>query len=161
MKLQLPSEVISPQDLKAVIVEIREYARWAMHVQTKQRVTAEAMEPTPTISPTTVAVVRSWQGAQPLTSESLDALLAELASFESSAPRATITLAAPPSRDLKRQLVIWCRAHMAHDVLVTFSFNSTLLGGITIRYGSHVFDWSFRRQILAAREHFPEILRHV
>lgn len=161
MTLRLPSDVISPQDLKAVIMEIRAYSRWVIHTQTRQHVTAKATDPAPAVSPASVSIVRAWQGTQPLTQESLEALLAELSAFESSAPRAAITIAAPPSRNLKQQLIVWCREYIAHDILITFSFNATLLGGIVIRYGSHVYDWSFRRQILAARAHFPEVLRRV
>lgn len=161
MKLQLPNDIVSPQDLKTVTVEIRTYARWAVHARTKQRVTTKTAEGPPAISPAAIAIVRAWQGTEPLTQESLDGLLAALVAFELSAPRVTITLAAPPSQGLKQQLVNWCREHMNPGILVTFSFNTTLLGGIVIRYGSHVFDWSFRRQILAERRHFPEVLRRV
>src|SRR6185437_7185676 len=154
MKLRLPNDVTSPQDLKVVIMEIRAYSRWAIHAHTKQRVTTKAIDSAPSISSAAADVVRAWQGTQPLTQESLDALLAELSAFESSAQRITITVAAPPSRDLKQKLIVWCREHVAQDILITFSFNATLLGGIVIRYGSHVYDWSFRRQILAARARF-------
>ena len=53
-----------------------------------------------------------------------------------------------------------CRP-VAPDVLVNFQFNATILGGMVVRYGSHVYDWSFRRQILAKRDTFPEVLRRV
>jgi F0F1-type ATP synthase delta subunit len=70
-------------------------------------------------------------------------------------------LAAPPSNGIKKTLVAWCRKNIATDILVNFDFNSTLLGGMVVRYGSHVFDWSFRRKILEEHSKFPGVLRNV
>jgi len=62
---------------------------------------------------------------------------------------------------IQKNLVNWCRENIAPNILITFQFNATLLGGMVIRHGSNIFDWSFRRQILAARNNFPEVLRRV
>jgi hypothetical protein len=32
---------------------------------------------------------------------------------------------------------------------------------MVVVHGSRIYDWSFRRQILATREKFPEVLRNV
>jgi F0F1-type ATP synthase delta subunit len=73
----------------------------------------------------------------------------------------TITLAAPATTGIKKQLTAWCRDNVAPDVLVRFEFNQTLLGGMVVRFGSHIYDWSLRRQILDGRTKFPEVLRNV
>ena len=90
-----------------------------------------------------------------------DDLILELEAAKKTAPLITITLAAPATKDVKQALVSSCRSHIADDALVTFKFNSSLCGGMVLQHGSRVFDWSFRRQILANRTKFTEVLRSV
>lgn len=162
MKLQLPSSVSSQQDLQALVLEIREYARWWAHATIKKQLhTRHAAAEPPVLSPAASELLHSWESKQELNRNNLDTLIRELQQFQAKAPTLTITLAAPPAAGLKKSLVSWCRENIAADVLVQFEFNSTLLGGMVVRYGSRIFDWSFRRQILANRQHFPEVLRHV
>ncbi|HSE61421.1 MAG TPA: F0F1 ATP synthase subunit delta [Candidatus Saccharimonadales bacterium] len=149
------------QDLTALILEVREYAKWFSHAVVKMHVNGTQIPKPPSVSPATSELIHSWGAQQQLNQKSLDALIETLATFKASAQTMTITLAAPAPNDLKERLVEWCRKNIAPEVLVTFKFNATLLGGMVVRYGSHVFDWSFRRDILAAREKFPEVLRSV
>ena len=91
----------------------------------------------------------------------LDELIATLEVYRKTATTVTITLAAPATSEIKKTLVNWCRHNISADILVSFQFNATILGGMVVRHGSRVFDWSFKRQILAARANFPEVLRRV
>ncbi|MEP7204775.1 MAG: F0F1 ATP synthase subunit delta [Candidatus Saccharibacteria bacterium] len=161
MKLRLPDSVCSSQDLTSLLLEIRDYGRWFYHNGIKQRTNTKHAVLPPFLSPAGLELVRSCSGARLLDQPSLDKLIEQLETYEKNAPYLTITLAAPPSGDVKQTLVAWCRTNIGPDVLVTFQFNATLLGGMVIRIGSHIFDWSFRRQILAARDRFPEVLRSV
>jgi len=161
MTPQLQNSVASPQDLKEAILGVRRYARWFAQAALKQRVSGGQPEPQPMVAPAAAQIINQWAGQKPLSSASLDELITDMEAFATSAPRMVITLAAPAPGDLKRQLVDWCRRNVAPDVLVDFRFNSSLLGGLVVSYGSHVYDWSFRRQILAAKDKFPEALRHV
>lgn len=162
MKLQLPSDILSVQDLKAVILELQGYSKWAAHEGIKQRVSAkQTTSQPPTLSPAGTTLMQAASGGKALTPAVLDQLIAELQAYTANSPLVSITLAAPASNGLKRELVEWCRQNIGPNVLVSFKFNSTLLGGLVVRYGSHVFDWSFRRQILANKDKFPEVLRRV
>jgi len=161
VKLKLDDSVSSPQDLKSMIVEIREYARWFGHNSIKKRLDARHSSEPPALSPGARAILHEWNTKQPLSQKSLDGLISTLEKYHGTAPQLTITLAAPPANGLKKTLVVWCRDNIAPDVLVTFQFNATLLGGMVVRCGSHIFDWSFRRQLLANREQFPKVLRRV
>ena len=159
--LKLEDTVSSPQDVKALVMEIHEYARWFAHNYIKKRVHARNIAPEPEISSAAKAVIRTWGAGKELNTKSLDELIATLEDYANTAPVLTVTLAAVPSTGLKRQLVGWCRDNLAPNVLINFQFNATLLGGMVVRSGSHVYDWSFRRTILAERERFPEVLRRV
>lgn len=160
-QLSLPDSISSPQDLLALTIEVRAYARWFSHNTIKAKAQASRGSQAPALSPVTVDVVRKWAGNELLTQQGIDDLIAALETFRDTAPTLTITLAAAPAGDVKRTLVAWCRENIAPNALVSFSFNATLLGGMVVRYGSRVFDWSFRREIIANRAKFTEVLRRV
>jgi F0F1-type ATP synthase delta subunit len=161
MKFKLPDSVSTLQDVTSLQLEVREYARWFAHDAMKKRVNVKHASEAPTLSPATKDFLREASAQHSLTQHALDDLIKTLDTYKKTASTITITLAAPPTTDVKKTLVNWCRENIAPDVLVSFQFNATLLGGMVVRYGSRVFDWSFRRQILAARASFPEVLRRV
>ncbi len=161
MKLKLPGSVASSQDLTALLIEIREYARWFAHESIKKRVDVKHSSQSPIMSSGAMGLLREWKAKQQIDQKSLDLLIATLEEYDKTAPSITITLAATPTSSLKTSLVAWCRENVAPDILVAFRFNATILGGMVIGYGSHVFDWSFRRQLLENRKLFPEVLRRV
>ncbi len=145
----------------SLTLEVREYARWFSQAAIKQRVNAGQTAETPAITPAATELILQWAPKEQLNSKRLDELIAALEALKETAPSMTITLAAQAPGDLKKTLVGWCRQNISPDILVSFKFNATILGGMVVRFGSHVFDWSFRRQILASRAQFPEILRRV
>jgi len=161
MALNLQNSIASRQDLKALILDVRTYATWYGQAAVKARLTNDNLAPLPNLSEAAIGLINTWNQQQPISQASLDALLAELEKYAATAAAITITLAAPAPGSVKQSLLAWCRANIAPNILVDFRFNSTLLGGMVVQYGSHVYDWSFRRQILANRDKFPEILRHV
>jgi hypothetical protein len=161
MKLSLQDNVTSTQDLKAVILEVRKYAKWFNQTSVKMRTTKGSSYQPPAISPPAANLINECVEGKQVSQEKLDELTAVLEDFEATAPRVSIALAAPPPSDLRQTLTGWFRKNIDPNTLVDFSFNATMLGGMVVQYGSHVYDWSFKRQILAAREHFPEVLRHV
>jgi len=162
-KLKLDESISSLQDLKALILEVRNYSRWFSHNSIKKKVGAKSKRKSdePVLTDAASAAIRSWSAKKPLSTDSLDELAATLEDYAKTAPQFAIVLAAPPAAGLKKTIVAWCRDNVAPHVLVNFQFNSTILGGMVVRSGSHVYDWSFRRQILANRAKFPEVLRRV
>jgi hypothetical protein len=161
MSLTLPDSVFSRQDLKAVILEIEQYAKWFSQTATKMRFVSDGSYEAPAASPAASELINGWAEGQQLTQVHLDEMIKALKDFEASAPHITITLAAPAPNSLRKTLLAWCRQNINKDILVDFKFNSTILGGMVVVYGSHIFDWSFRRQILASREGFAKVLRNV
>lgn len=161
MKLQLPSSVSSARDVTSLMFEVREYAQWFSHNVIKQRVGSKKMTDQPELTPVAAELIRNWGAKEQLSQKRLDELLEELENFKKSAPVLTVTLAAPAPGEVKQNIVAWCRENIAPNVLINFRFNSTILGGMVVRHGSRVFDWSFRRQILTNKEKFAEVLRRV
>lgn len=162
MKVKLPKTVASPQDLSALTLEVKEYAKWYAHEAIKNRFGShKPSSNTPVLSAGASEIIRSWFGNKEPNRLGFDGLIRTLEQYGKSSQLVTITLAAPAPNSLKATLVEWFRANVSPDVLVSFQINSTLLGGMVVRSGSRVFDWSFRRQIIDGKTAFPEVLRRV
>jgi len=157
----IPASVSSPSDITTLILEVRAYAQWYGQYANAQRTGSRYKTPQPELSEVASEVIRAWAKEAPLTSARIDELTANLEHIQKTAPVITITLAAAATTEVKRALVTWCRAHIHDDILVTFRFNATILGGMVVRYGSRVYDWSFRAAIMNGRRRFPEVLSRV
>lgn len=160
MKLKLPDDVFSSQDLMTLIVEIGDFRRqFAQHtIQSKVGKTSTKL---PDLSPSAQQLIDSCTSKKPINRSDVDTLIAELEKIKRTSRTITITLAAPASGDIKQSLVSWCRKNLHDGILVNFSFNSNLLGGLIVRMGSHIYDWSWRRQLLESTPKFTEALARV
>lgn len=161
MKLKIPNSIASPQDINDIIIELHDFSKWYGHESIKSNLHAGKKSDPPVMSPSASALLQEWQVKNNLNQSSIDELVNNLKDCLKNSPSITITLAAPPTVNIKSNLVQWCRNNISTDILVNFQFNRVILGGMVVRYGSRIFDWSFRKQILAARNKFPEVLRHV
>ncbi len=159
--MNLPSSISSLQELNVLSLELHEYSKWFAHNAIKERVHAKNGTPPPVLSAGASELVRSASAGKLLSQTILDKLIKDIEDLKKTAKSATITLAAPVNKETKLSLVSACRTNIENNLLVTFKFNSTLCGGMVIQYGSRVFDWSFRRQILENRAQFAEILKRV
>lgn len=157
----LPDSICSPQDITALILEVKEYARWYEHESVKQRAGTKTHSTQPILSVTTTTFLRGMSTNGTLQPAQLDTLIAELERHKASAPTITLTLAAPAPETVKKELTAWCRKELSPSLLVSFEYNRTLLGGMVVRYGSHVHDWSFRRALLTTSTKFSEVLARV
>jgi hypothetical protein len=161
MKPGFEKYILSEQDLKAAILEVKKYSTWYNQTAVKMKVTNNNSYEPPVISAVATIIINDWLGGNQPTPKAIDELITALEDFADTAPRVTVTLAAPAPNSLKQTIALWFRENIAPNTLVNFKFNSTILGGMVVVYGSRIYDWSFRRQILVSREKFPEVLRNV
>lgn len=161
MKFSLQPDLSSRQDFQAAVLDIKKYAQWFSQTSIKRQVAGGDDTEQPAILPAAADLINQSAKDSQLSQKRLDELIKAVEDFAASASYVTVTLAAPAPRQLKTEIVTWFRQNVRPDILVDFNFNATMLGGMVVRYGSQVFDWSFKRQILAERQKFPEILRHV
>jgi len=160
VKFSLPDEIASPQDLTSLIIEVRDFAKWFSHQAIKQK-GGIAADQQPELTPLASEMLRQWSKSSSLNSDSLEELVKALEVYQKSASIITITLAAPPTNQLKTALTAWCRQNLSDTILLSFRYNSTILGGMVLRCGSRIFDWSFRRKLMNSDTNFAEILSHV
>ncbi len=161
MKIKLDEDISSVHDLHAVIAELKDYSKWQSHNSMRKLIKSRYATETPVLSDAAKNMMHQFGDKELLARSSLDQSISTLEHFAKNAPNITITLAAPPTHSIKKLLVGWCRDNLSNSILVNFEFRSGLLGGMVVRNGSHIYDWSFRRQILEAGPKFPEVLRNV
>ena len=161
MSFSLPETVSSSEDLMTLSLEVSSYAKWFNQFVVAEKAGTKYQASQPELSVVAGDVIRAWAKEEQLTTARLDELIKTLESIKSGARTMTITLAAPATNELKKSLVSWARENIAPDILISFRFNATILGGMVVRFGSHVYDWSFRRVIMNERHKIPEILNRV
>ena len=158
MAFNLPSDINSPQLLEAVSFEVERLRSWLSDSEVKQKVGATAAGE-PSRSPETQALIDGWLEGKPMTADTLGELIAELAKLKPITVH--VTLAALPGEGLKLTLIEWFRKNCRPDLLISFSADRTIGGGLVIRTPNRIFDYSFRQRLIDGRTKIPELVRHV
>jgi len=157
INLKLSDEIVSIEDFRDTIEEIQGYAKWFNHNQIKLKVANKKDLNEPELSRQTQDILGQFFNSKSISSSGLDNLIASLEDYLKEAVKIKITLAGIPSNKLKKQLINWCRTSLTQAILVDFSYNRTLLGGMVVIFGSHIYDWSLRRQILDSKDKLIEV----
>jgi F0F1-type ATP synthase delta subunit len=76
-------------------------------------------------------------------------------------PVVHVRLAALPNRSQRETLVNWFRNSATPQLLVSFVADRNLGGGIVVRTPNHVYDYTWKQQLLAGREKLAGILKRV
>ncbi len=159
--INLPASIVTPQDISRLELELTGFIDWFQHNSIKQQMHVSKGTAMPGLSRESVELIRQSSVDGSLTQEGIESLHQSIIRIRQHAPTMSVTLAAPAGTQLKQQLVTWCRTEIRPDILIDFRFNATILGGMVVRYGSHVFDWSWRRAVLNNRSTFAKELRRV
>lgn len=151
--MTLPNDLYSPDQLSELTMELRGYIGALRDTAVRNRSTnAASPAALPKISALLKQLFENVSGT--MTPEEV---LRELEAQLKSAPTVHVLLAAQPSKDLKRQIVLWFRVEVHPSMLLTFSERRDIGGGIVVRAGSHIYDFSFKRQILDNKNRIMEI----
>lgn len=95
------------------------------------------------------------------TPELIDEVARRLETIKSTAPMVRVTLPGLPSPKLRIELVSWFRKEIHPQVLVSFSLNRLLAGGMVLRAGSSIYDFSFSGALLKQRSKLADMFRGV
>lgn len=158
MAFELPGAVYSPQLLEAVTFDIEHYLDWYRETKIQKKVGAKATDE-PTHSAETVLVIEAWLAGKSPTVESLEALVKYLRELK--LPEVHVMLAALPNRAQREVLVDWFRANTTPHLLLSFVADRNLGGGVVVRTPNRVFDFTWKQELVAARDKFAGILKRV
>jgi F0F1-type ATP synthase delta subunit len=153
--VRLPADLYSPEQLGAVIMELRVYVGALRDRQVRAKV-----KHTEVAAPQASALLQSvMECAQTATTDkgAVEDLQHQLETIRDQAPTAHLMMAALPNHDLKRKLTDWFREQVHPYALLTFAARADIGGGVILQAGSHIYDYSFRKQIQANRHRISEI----
>lgn len=152
MKLKLPEDIVSGEDLKDVIEELKGYKAYLHHKQILNKVSSRKSGDAPRLSEAAADLIAQARDGGTLKLAELDKLINELNEVFARSLRVKIILAAAPTPGIKKKLSGWMRDNVSGSLLIDFRYDSAILGGMIVVFGSHINDWSFRRQILESKD---------
>jgi len=156
-ELSLPPDVYSPEVLSIVMMELRDHILQATQAATKARVTnATTTAERPHLSAQLRAVLAT-AGVKEDDLARLQTLSTQLEDLRKQAPVVHLLLTALPNRPQKHQFVQWFREHIHPHLLLTFATRSDIGGGVIVQAGSHVYDFSFREQLIHNKKRIGEL----
>lgn len=160
MNLRLPVDLYSPDQLSAVILELHDYVGTLRDMAVRSKSKTAKREEEPHVS---ALLLGALHGAEIKLGDAKAAeqLLGALKLVRDKAPVVHVTLAALPNRTLKRQLTVWFRTQVHQHILMTFAMRSDIGGGIVVRAGSHVYDFSLKYILVENKHRISEIFAGV
>lgn len=159
--LQLPLDLYSPEQLSAIIIELRAHSGSLRDTAIRTRVSPQHDQPTAAHTSALLMAAFREAGIKPTDQPGAEKLLKQLEAIRDRAPAVHLMMAALPNRDFKRKLVEWFRTEIHPYSLLTFATRADLGGGIIIQAGSHIYNYSFREQILSHKHRISEIYNSV
>jgi hypothetical protein len=160
VKPSLPETIYSPEQVEALIMELEQYLAARQRQRTKRKVGAKGADKLPELKPELADILGSATIAAKAPEAQLDKLMEALKAWRV-APVVHITFPVLPPDSLKHELVKWFRSQITTKILVQFSVNHTLVGGMVVRTTGKIFDWSLKRQLLDHKDKLPEIFNRV
>jgi len=159
--LLLPVDLYSPDQLGIVMMEIRQRVSQLQDSSVRARTSGDKEKiETAHISALLTGILRG-SGVSADDRAGLERLGKSLELLRDKAPVVHLTLAALPNRTLKRQLIEWFRKEVSPYMLVTFTVRTDIGGGVVVRAGSRIYDFSFRQQIVGNKHRIAEIFEGV
>ena len=151
--ITLPLDIYSPDQLNGLVIEARD----AIAALRQRAALSKAGNKAGKLS--APAVSESLQRlAGELTIESVDRVVKGLELLRDTVPTIRLVLAAQPNAQFKESLVKWFRHEVHPQVLLVFVVRSDIGGGVVVQTVGHVYDFSFKRQLMAAKPRIAELL---
>lgn len=151
--LTLPFEIYSPDQLSGLLLEARDVAS-----ALRQKAALAKASGKPAHQADLVVSEGLEKLAGSISVESVERVVKGLELLRNTVPTVRLVFAAQPNRQLKAQLVKWFRNEIHPQVLIVFVVRSDIAGGIVVQTVGHVYDFSFKRQLIGAKHRIAELL---
>lgn len=160
MTFKLPLWLYSPRQIDAISFEIDGYLEWLREEAVRAQAVTKASAPSP-ISAEVLHFLELFTDNNSADPGEAEKALVYLRELKQTAPLIHITLPTFATSTVKESIVAWFRNETAPHTLITFTVDSSLLGGIVVRTPNNIYDYSFAHRLIAERGRFPEIVRRV
>lgn len=153
-----PTEVVTVVQVQQALEEMARLRGWLKQSERSVKVGAITNAPRPVVGAHTQAIAGE-----------LDLKKANLADLEELTDAVErnlqqsieihITLPDLPQADIKSNFANWFRNNISPKILLNFSADSGLAGGMVVRTRNHIYNFSLSRQLWQQRALIPEIVR--
>lgn len=153
-----PPAVITTEQVKYVLGEYAALKEWLKAYERSVKAGAITKSPRPALSAEALMFLGK-KDPQSLKGPELEALISKVETALHASPQVHISLPALPQADIREDLVSWFRNNISPKVLLSFSADSTLGGGMAVRTRNHLYNFSLRRLLWEQRSLIPGLLR--
>jgi hypothetical protein len=160
-ELRLPIDLYSADQLSAAMLELHDYIGVLRDEAVRAKAKGNAARADSMHISAFLLGLFHGAGLAPDDRAAAESLLHALEIIRSKAPIVHITLPALPNRTFKRKLTVWFRSEVHQHTFLTFTTRSDIGGGIMVQAGSHLYDFSFRQQLLGNKHRIAEIFNGV
>ncbi|MDX1535334.1 MAG: F0F1 ATP synthase subunit delta [Candidatus Spechtbacterales bacterium] len=91
----------------------------------------------------------------------IDNFLEVLIETKENAPRFHVVFADYPEREIRTKITSWFRNNIHPRALISFRYDSLLVGGLVVRSRNKIFDFSFRNKLQNSKLKPVDILENV
>lgn len=160
MASKLPASLYAPEQIEAVLFQLDDYLGVRRREDTKRRANVVSKGPAADLNWTSEleGVIGTAEQAAQLSLADLETKVKEITSWRDF-PVVSLTLPVRPPAKLKTQLVEWFRREISAQVLIKFSVNSGIIGGIIVRTPQRIHDFSFRRRLEDNQSKIPQMFQ--
>lgn len=143
------------------VEKLAKYQSYVRRLNVAAKVEVEepaGLEP-PAMPAELLAFLKAQFGSDTVTIERLEEIKKFFQEITKRSPSVHIMLAFLPTAGERAQITRWFRDNIAADILLSFSQNSNLIGGMLIRGRTRIFDLSLRTVLLANKNRVGELLK--
>lgn len=153
-----PPSVVTTAQVKYVLGEFEALKEWVKTYDRSVKVGAITKSPRPTISAEAVMFLAK-KDPQTLVAADIETIITKVETALQSSPQIHISLPSLPQNEIRLDLAGWFRNNISPKVLLSFSADSTLGGGMALRTRNHLYNFSLRRLLWEQRSLIPGLLR--
>lgn len=162
-RLRLPDSISTSEQLISFIESLSDYQSYIrrLNIAAKAKVDS-AKSPVleaPAMPAELLEFLKAQFGDEPVTIDRLEEIKGFFRDIKEKSPSVHIMMAFLPTASEKAQLTHWFRENIAADILLSFSQNSGMIGGMLIRTRTRIFDFSMRTTLMANRHYLAELLK--
>ncbi len=158
--LKLPNTISSTDQIVAFIEDLTDYQSYIRKLSVAAR--AEVERPAGLESPSMpielVNFLKAQFGEEEVSIDQLEDIKIFFREVYSSSLTVHIMMAYLPNTSERTEMVHWFRDNIAPNILINFTQNSDMIGGLIVRTRAKIFDMSFRTVLLANKARLAELI---
>lgn len=157
---KLPDTITSADQIMAFVENLSDYQSYIrkLNVAARVKVDKPANLESPSMPIELVNFLKAQFGDEEVTITRLEEIKTFFKDVKANSPSVHIMMAFAPTMSERAEMAHWFRANIDPNILLSFTQNSDVIGGLLVRTRTKIFDMSFRTVLLAGRARLAELI---